>query len=61
VEWGQGGPAGIDECPEIVASGAKDPGRLGVLPVVGTGECLGIRPILGDVYGNHGRAGWKRS
>ena len=35
MEWGQGGPAGIEECPEIVASGAKGPGRLGVLPVAG--------------------------
>jgi hypothetical protein len=39
-----------------VASGAKGPGRLGVLPVAGNGECLkGMRPDPRDDLGN--RAG----
>ena len=53
MEWRQGGPAGIEECPEIVASGAKGPGRLGVRPVAGTVECLnGMSPDPRDDLGN---------
>ena len=53
MEWGQDGPPGIEECPEIVASGEKGPGRLGVVPDAGTGECLrGMRPDPRDDLGN---------
>ena len=58
MEWGQGVPAGIEECPEIVASGAKGPGWLGVLPAAGTGECLnGMRPDPRDDLGNRAADG----